>query len=346
MPNHSRILTVGGIILDSVITADGRVSIEQMGGNAAYSAVGAALWTREVAIAGNIPANYPQAMLDALSGAGIANAGIVRRADTVNEAEWFLHNADGSREDHVYGPRRLFSACGFRTEPLTPSERGQFAAMLRSRAPEGLTFGGFRAKYPVTIEQALAAGPDIGMVHLAPERLDALAALARTFHERGIIVSLDPGFVALREPPADVEAVLTEVDVFLPSERELSALRPGLAPIAALQQLASKVRLAVGVKLGSHGALILDCRNGRVTHIPAFPVTAIDPVGAGDAFCGGFAAGYLAGGDPVEAALHGAVSSSFAVEGFGALYALAAKRREIDNRLRQLRSAVEPKLSH
>lgn len=338
MPSGSRTLTVGGIILDSVIAADGTTSIEQMGGNAVYSAVGARLWSGDVAIAGNVPANYPEAFLNELSAAGVACTGIVWRDDVVDEAEWFLHEADGSRQDHVYGPRRLFSAAGLGFGPVSRQERARFAALLRSRVPEGMTFGGFRAKYPVTVEQTVAAG--VGVVHLAPERLDVLAALARSFRKLGTIVSLDPGYVALREPPAAMKAILSEVDIFLPSGRELSAVQPGVAAPEALRQLAASVRLVVGVKLGSRGALIFERSSGRMVHVPAVPVAAIDPVGAGDAFCGGFAAGYLASGDVVEAALRGTISASFAVEGFGALRALGTSRSDAANRLRQIRSTI------
>lgn len=340
MPTNSRILTAGGIILDSVIAVDGRTSIEQMGGNAVYSAVGAALWSRNVAIAGNVPANYPEAFLGAMGVAGIIRTGIVRRDDVVDEAEWFLHEADGSRQDHIYGPRRLFCAAGLGPGPVDPTQRARFAALLRSRTPEGMTFGGFRAKYPVTIEQALAAGTDVRMVHLAPERPDVLAALARTFRARGAIVSLDPGYVAVREPSEKVEAILSDIDIFLPSERELSVLRPGVAFPEALRQLAACVRLVVGVKLGSRGALILERSSGRMLHVPAVPVTAVDPVGAGDAFCGGFAACYLASGDAFEAALCGTVSASLVVEGFGALHALGTDPSKVESRLRQVRSTI------
>lgn len=336
----SQILTVGGIMLDSVISADGRVSIEQMGGNAVYSAVGAALWSEAVAISGNVPGNYPAALLDALSSAGIDCTGVVRQPDTVSETEWFLHEADGSRLDHLYAPADVFGTTRIGAGPVGTAQRSEFAAALRSRLPNGLTFGAFRARYPVTPGQALGAAPAARIVHLAPAKLEVQAALVQAFRDRGALVSLDPGYLAVTRPAAEVEALLDRLDIFLPSERELSALLPGLAPPDALRRLATQTKAILGVKLGPRGALIFDRTIDRTAQIPVVPVYALDPVGAGDAFCGGFAAGYLATGDPIEAAVQGTVSASFAVEGFGALHALTADRREAERRRRSIRERL------
>ena len=48
----------------------------------------------------------------------------------------------------------------------------------------------------------------------------------------------------------------------------------------------------------------------------------VNPTGAGDAFCGGFLAGYRETYDPLEAALCGNISASLVVEGSGPFYAL------------------------
>ena len=52
-----------------------------------------------------------------------------------------------------------------------------------------------------------------------------------------------------------------------------------------------------------------------------------DPTGAGDAFCGGFLAGYRQTYDPVQAVLHGSVSASLVVEGSGAFLCLGCTAR-------------------
>ena len=48
----------------------------------------------------------------------------------------------------------------------------------------------------------------------------------------------------------------------------------------------------------------------------------IDTTGAGDAFCGGFLAGYCKHYDPLEGVLYGNISASLKLEGSGAFYPL------------------------
>lgn len=326
----ARILTTGGVILDSVIAANGRVSLEQMGGNAVYSAVGASLWSARVALAGNVAANYPVQLLDRLRAAGIGCDGVERKPETVEATEWFLNNVDGSRDDHLYAPSKVFEEFGF-AEPLTALDSSRFRACLQARAPHGLGFGDLRRLYPVTVDQAFRAAPNAQIVHLAPERLSAQDKLIRAFKSHGAIVSLDPGQVGA-DAPDELAALVAQVDIFLPSQKEIAAMLPGLAPAEALARLGRTTQAVLAVKLGSEGALLLDRERGRILRIPVIPVDAVDPVGAGDAFCGGFAAGYLATRDPRQAAACGTVSASFAVEGFGALHALTAQPEEIARR--------------
>jgi hypothetical protein len=340
MTRTRRLLVTGGMILDSVVTADGQVSLERMGGNAAYGATGACLWSDAVAVAANIPSNYPQEHIDALGRAGIGIDGVRRLDDAVDEAEWFLHEPDGSRLDHVYAPRRLFPHAP--DHRLSPDRKSAWAAALVGRLPEGLTFGGFRKRHPVIVAQAIAAAPKCALVHLAPEAIEAQQALARACKALGATVMLDPGFAALRGPADALAALFADVDILLPSERELLALAPADDPAEAAGALAARTGALVVAKLGRAGALVVDPATRALTRIPAIPVDAIDPVGAGDSFCGGFAAGFLATGDPVMAALHGTVSASIAVSGFGALHALATPPGEAEARLRALASALSP----
>jgi sugar/nucleoside kinase (ribokinase family) len=76
------------------------------------------------------------------------------------------------------------------------------------------------------------------------------------------------------------------------------------------------------VKRGERGVSV--AVDDDVVDVPSAPADVIDSTGAGDAFCGGFIAGLVATGDPVLAAQHGVVSSSFVVETRGALAALDA----------------------
>jgi len=64
----------------------------------------------------------------------------------------------------------------------------------------------------------------------------------------------------------------------------------------------------------------------------------VNPTGVGDAFCGGFLAGYRQSLDPLEAVLYGGVSASLALEGHGAFFGLGALPGLAEARLEVLRN--------
>jgi ribokinase len=105
-------------------------------------------------------------------------------------------------------------------------------------------------------------------------------------------------------------ATLAAVDYLVCNENELAAVTGGTAADAARMDDADVSRRAGllldrGVKhllvtLGRKGSLLAG--PGGIVRQPAFTVESVDTVGAGDCFCGVFAAS-LAGGMPVAAAL-------------------------------------------
>ena len=66
----------------------------------------------------------------------------------------------------------------------------------------------------------------------------------------------------------------------------------------------------------------------------------VDPNGAGDAFCGGFLAGYRLTYEPLQAALYGNIAASLVVEGNGPFFALDALPGLAGARLEALRQSV------
>ena len=70
--------TSGGMRIDYVITADRRVHLREMGGNAIYSAVGARIWQARVGILSRVGENYPQDWLGWLEQVGIGTEGVHR----------------------------------------------------------------------------------------------------------------------------------------------------------------------------------------------------------------------------------------------------------------------------
>ena len=61
---------------------------------------------------------------------------------------------------------------------------------------------------------------------------------------------------------------------------------------------------------------------GACREIPVTPVPVVDPTGAGDSFCGAYAANRLLGHDPFESARRAAISAALVVGCSGAEQAL------------------------
>jgi len=74
-------------------------------------------------------------------------------------------------------------------------------------------------------------------------------------------------------------------------------------------------------------------------------VSAVDPTGAGDAFCGGFLAGLMMLRDIAAAACLGTISASFAVESFGPFHLLGIPRPVARARLRNFLDTLDPHLA-
>lgn len=114
---------------------------------------------------------------------------------------------------------------------------------------------------------------------LAGEAGADVAARARRL---GLSVSLDITLNPPRDPAADVLPLLPHVDLFLPNLMEAQAAL-GLVDMDALlsRGLAHGVQV-MGVKLGADGCALATA--GQRVHLPAYPTTVVDTVGAGDAW--------------------------------------------------------------
>ena len=92
------------------------------------------------------------------------------------------------------------------------------------------------------------------------------------------------------EARAFVEEILSSVDLLFVGDDEARALW-GRDDEGLVRELAARGPREVVLKLGREGSLALV--DGRIITRPAYPVEAVDPVGAGDAFDAGYLAGHL-----------------------------------------------------
>ncbi|MGE3076340.1 MAG: ribokinase [Dehalococcoidia bacterium] len=142
--------------------------------------------------------------------------------------------------------------------------------------------------------------------------MDATLAAARIARAAGVPVMLNPAPIA-QHPPE----LLRLASIIVANELEAAALAPRAGgdhakELAALREFAP----TAVITLGEAGAIIDD--DGGTGAIPAFTVTPVDSVGAGDAFCAAFAVARCEGKSAVEAARFANAAGALAVTAAGA----------------------------
>src|SRR3954465_7146797 len=159
-----------------------------------------------------------------------------------------------------------------------------------------------------------AAWLDAPAFVVAAMRLDAAEALVERI--RGsVVLDTHEDWVS---DAARVLALASHVTVFCPSRDELAELAGFDDPPRRAASFAAATGTPLVAKLGADGCLVA-LPDGGLWRMPSVASTVIDPTGAGDAFCGGLAAGWAQGLDVVEAARRASASAAFAVAGSGSL---------------------------
>lgn len=324
------LVTVGGLTVDNVISADGTVALAQAGGNGAYSAVGALMWRPRVGLVSCAVETYPRATIKRLEMHGVDLGGVVWSDERLAACNWFIYDAEGRREEGLTSPPEALAQAGFPADRLSEGDIARWRALLMQRVrPDEISYSEFRDRHPLTASQIPHAWSNARGVHLAPSQPDVMLAMLDHFGPGGATVIADPGWQLADRPLDEIAPILSRLDAFLPSEVELRALVPSAGLSDALAELARRCPGAVMVKLGPQGALVWDRAARAPVAVPARSAAALDPTGAGDSFCGGFLAGLVETGDPVMAARFGAISAACIVSRFGADGALPADHAAI-----------------
>ncbi len=309
---NRKCLTVGGFSVDHIVAADGRVWLHQLGGNAVYSALGIG-WTGNVPqLVSRLPQNFPAHWLELLKNQGFDVRYCKRGRESVTHTEWFFYNHDGSRTDQVFlSTDELSRMRCFHGGYLSPQERDRLLHAAAKDSAEGMTFGAFRRRYPLSAAE-LPSGSFAG-VHLAPNPLEVQTEIAQELRGRAQVISVDPPPVALQSPQ-ELLPLLRCVDLFLPSEKEVHALFGQGNLCQIMRWCSEKSGVCVIVKLGARGCLFLE--PGRdVKRIPALPdVSEVNPTGAGDIFAGAVLGHYTVHRSVERAVCFGAAAAGIRVQ--------------------------------
>ena len=324
----------GGLREDYFISAAGEAQVNVLGGNAVYAAVGACVWSNGVGLISRVGANFPKAWLARLAASGIDMRNVKVLPQPQDTRTFYAYLSHEVRVDT--DPPAHFARIG---QPM-PRELIDYRSSTAGQDS--------RKRFPplaVRPADLLPAYLKARAIHLAPGDFLTHRTLPDTLRRAGVpIVTLDPSVRYMQPAFKDeLRYIVLGLDAFLPSEMEARAyFREDIPDLweaaAAFGAMGAKI---VVIKLGARGQYLYLSATGHKWRIPAYPAAVRDVTGAGDAYCGGFLVGLSQTGDPVEAALRGAISASIVIEGVGALYALDATPGLAEARLTSLREAVK-----
>lgn len=169
---------------------------------------------------------------------------------------------------------------------------------------------------PIEEARALLVTGITAMLGSGP-RAAAMSFLERGTGIRAVDPNLRPGLPGSADPRAAVGPLLERCSVALGGEPELQIVIGTEERGEALARTVARLGPSeVVIKRGDAGAAVLDTQGSWHQHRPR-PGAEIDPVGAGDAFNGGYLAARLRGEAPADALLVGAAEGGRAARTFG-----------------------------
>jgi fructoselysine-6-P-deglycase FrlB-like protein/sugar/nucleoside kinase (ribokinase family) len=284
---HPRVIVVGNLTIDDVVLPDGTTHMASIGGNSLYSALGVRLWQPHVGLVTRRGEDFPREHMTGLHSLDISTDGVVDiPGPTVRN--WVVYETNGERH-WIY---------------RTPRERSREVAVQPGDVPV----------------QWLEVEP-APVVHVTAMPLDAAEAIVdkvRAISPRAII-TLDTHEDYVADYRQRLRALAAKIFAFLPSRSEVADLVGYDDPLRALANLSTLPTPVIVIKMGEHGALLWDKARETLYEVGVASGPVVDVTGAGDAFCGGFAAGLSLGYTPVDSAQLGAISASYAVAGFGSM---------------------------
>jgi sugar/nucleoside kinase (ribokinase family) len=279
------VVTIGWLTMDDIVLPDHSCRPDVLGGGALYSAVGAQIWAANVGIHSVTGRPFLDVVRSAIEQRGLDKQG-VGAVDGNGLQLWLLHE----------------SATDKQQVPKLTSSKAEDMDRERGHLPSAYsTARGFHIA-PQTPAGSIDNARRLGSSPTRP--IVTLDILSDEFIDRRLYADL---------------SFLDFVTAFLPSEAEVERIWDPADLHAWLREQALAHNCHIGVKLGEKGSIVCDARTGQVTRLTAFPARVVDTTGAGDAYCGGFIAGLVAGRPLVECAAMATASASYVVEACGAL---------------------------
>lgn len=323
----------GRLTREYILPPSGQPLLDAPGGSLLYAAGGLAAWQSGIGLLARVGEDYPRPWLRQLERRGLDCTGIEILPQSLDVRSFLAYNE--SFELSRGNPVSQFARREMTFPKILLGYQPSVEPQNDPRKPDPL------APLPVDIPRDYLHAR---AVHLCPLDFVSHTQLVNAFRGGTAgTITLDPsaGYMS----PAfqkDLRVVVSGLTAFMPSEEELRGLFWGETDdlwemVAAIGEYGCEI---VVVKRGGRGQLVYDAKGRHRWELPAYPARLADPTGAGDAFCGGFLAGFKTTYQPLPAAMYGNVSASLKVEGSGALYPLEVLPGLASARLEALQDLV------
>jgi len=333
-----KFLIAGKLTREYVLPPQGNPLLDSAGGNLLYAAGGLAVWDHQAGLISRVSEDYPKEWLHQLEERGFDIKGIrtIQKPQSIDHRSFIAYT--GSHERSQTSPVSHFA----HRQLTFPKNLLGYQPVDESRKDPRVSDPASPSALEVPKEYR-----EVSHVHICPFDFISQSQMVNLFKSGpDQTVSLDP-FPGYMTPSfwRDLRLVLQGVKIFQPSEEELRALFWG--ETNDLWEMAQKVSgygpQIIVIKRGSQGQWLYDAAGRHRYEIPVYPSRLADPTGAGDAFCGGYLAGFEKTNDPLRAALYGNVSASLKIEGSGPFYPLSvlpglaqARLQALEERTREI----------
>jgi sugar/nucleoside kinase (ribokinase family) len=300
------LVILGQITIDDVVPATPGPWQRQIGGSSLYCLAGAKLWLEpdRIGVVARLGRDYPEDIETLLNTAQVRHYSLAR-FDAEHLIEWLIYEPDGSRRS-VPRNRALLDIAAEGSTQMQP-----YLHKLLEIAPTA-------AEIP---EHWLPARA----VHLCPQVGRRHADSLRWLRDRADWISVDPSPHYSRDrTAAELARFVAGASALLPSTLELRTQLQQL-PAEVLAMQLHQAGIPEVILKRAEQPVVLAHDNG-VELLPVVFRPVADPTGAGDSFCGAYAACRLLGHPPREAAQRAAASAALVVGCSGVAAALALRR--------------------
>ncbi|MEM4438480.1 MAG: carbohydrate kinase family protein [Pyrobaculum sp.] len=154
-------------------------------------------------------------------------------------------------------------------------------------------------------------------IHLATGRVEIIHKAKEIAKELGASVSIDGGTALARKGLDIVKSAVDDVDILFMNYAEAKTLTGSGDYLSAIEKLARELLVKeLVITLGPDGAVVYS--GGKLLHVEAFKLDAVDTTGAGDAFAAAYVVMSIRGADLYRKLLFANAAAAIKVTRHGA----------------------------